>query len=223
MYFSRIVLRGETASTGRLTWLLGGDGYRLHQMLWRLFPHREARDFLYRQVLDQSWPTFYVISDSPPVDGDGLWRLQVKDYHPELEVGERLAFSLCANPVVSRRREMNGRKQVIRHDVIMDAKHRCRSQGEDVADHARLVQEVGASWLAARGENRGFRLEGVRVDGYRQHRFFKGRGVSPIRFSTVEFNGVLTVMDPDAFRETLLHGLGPAKGFGCGLMLVRRC
>ncbi len=38
----------------------------------------------------------------------------------------------------------------------------------------------------------------------------------------VRFNGLLRITDPDAFRETLIRGLGPAKAFGCGLMLVRR-
>jgi CRISPR system Cascade subunit CasE len=29
------------------------------------------------------------------------------------------------------------------------------------------------------------------------------------------------VTDPAAFAALLVQGLGPAKGFGCGLMLVR--
>ncbi|MEN6373449.1 MAG: type I-E CRISPR-associated protein Cas6/Cse3/CasE [Smithella sp.] len=39
---------------------------------------------------------------------------------------------------------------------------------------------------------------------------------------TVRFDGLLRITDPDAFRETLIRGIGPAKAFGCGLMLVKR-
>ncbi len=39
---------------------------------------------------------------------------------------------------------------------------------------------------------------------------------------TVRFDGLLRITDPDAFRETLIRGIGPAKAFGCGLMMVKR-
>jgi CRISPR system Cascade subunit CasE len=39
---------------------------------------------------------------------------------------------------------------------------------------------------------------------------------------TVRYDGLLRITDPDAFRETLIRGIGPAKAFGCGLMLVKR-
>jgi len=60
------------------------------------------------------------------------------------------------------------------------------------------------------------------VDGYQQHRFFKGKGGRQVSLSMVEFNGVLTVTDPQLFLEALHRGVSPANGFGCGLMLVRR-
>ncbi len=50
----------------------------------------------------------------------------------------------------------------------------------------------------------------------------KRNGGKQVSLSTLEFNGVLTVADPKLFLETLYEGIGPAKGFGCGLMLVRR-
>jgi CRISPR system Cascade subunit CasE len=48
----------------------------------------------------------------------------------------------------------------------------------------------------------------------------------------VTFEGVLKVVDPEKFKEQVykkynekgeyIAGLGPAKAFGCGLMLVRK-
>jgi CRISPR system Cascade subunit CasE len=42
-----------------------------------------------------------------------------------------------------------------------------------------------------------------------------------VRLSTLDFDGLLTVADPGRFGELLFSGLGPAKGFGCGLMLIK--
>ena len=39
---------------------------------------------------------------------------------------------------------------------------------------------------------------------------------------TLDFGGILTVVDPERFIEALYQGVGSAKAFGCGLMLVRR-
>jgi CRISPR system Cascade subunit CasE len=38
----------------------------------------------------------------------------------------------------------------------------------------------------------------------------------------VDVSGLLTVIHPVHFLATLCGGLGHAKGFGCGLMLIRR-
>ena len=41
-------------------------------------------------------------------------------------------------------------------------------------------------------------------------------------FSTLDFDGILTVNDPAAFLLALSRGFGAAKAYGCGLMLIRR-
>ena len=58
-------------------------------------------------------------------------------------------------------------------------------------------------------------------DSYRQHRVFKRGRNYPIRFSTLEYTGLLTVEDPDCFRQTLFHGIGKSRALGCGLLLVK--
>lgn len=47
----------------------------------------------------------------------------------------------------------------------------------------------------------------------------KGRDAG---FSSVDFEGEIEVVDTELFTKALFDGIGPAKGFGCGLMLVRR-
>ena len=90
---------------------------------------------------------------------------------------------------------------------------------------ATLIQDAGLEWLKSREKEYGFSLvqSGTRAEGYCQHRLFKGKNAKPVTFSTLEFDGILAVSEPDTFIEKcLFNGIGPAKGFGCGLMLARR-
>lgn len=41
-------------------------------------------------------------------------------------------------------------------------------------------------------------------------------------FSSVDFTGELQITDAEKFRHTLFNGLGRAKAFGCGLLMVKR-
>ena len=43
-----------------------------------------------------------------------------------------------------------------------------------------------------------------------------------LQFTTVDFSGQLAVTDPLAFVAALGSGIGRAKAFGCGLLLIRR-
>jgi CRISPR system Cascade subunit CasE len=216
MYMSRVSL--NHADANRLAKTAGRDGYRVHQALWRLFEDdaNATRDFLYRQESDSGLPVFLVVSRRLPSDRDGFWRIETKEYRPQLATGERLAFAVRVNPVVSRRDDA-GRQH--RHDVVMDLKRRRQEQS---LTQAEMVQQSVWQWFEGRAEKAGFsaKQRDFRADGYRQHELHKrGRG---IRFSTAECLGVLTVTDGQRLTETLLSGLGPAKGFGCGLLLVRR-
>jgi CRISPR system Cascade subunit CasE len=42
-------------------------------------------------------------------------------------------------------------------------------------------------------------------------------------FHSIDLSGELVVRDTERFLRLLLQGIGPAKAFGCGLMLIRRC
>jgi CRISPR system Cascade subunit CasE len=113
-----------------------------------------------------------------------------------------------------------------RHDVVMDAKQRLRWKElhpEERPALNTLAYEAGTTWLASRAETHGFNIAPATllVDGYRTHTVHRRRR-TPICLSTLDFTGVLTVVDPEKFLSTLYGGIGPAKGFGCGLLLVKR-
>lgn len=220
----RIRLRRDAATSPGF-WKAIRNPYEVHAMVWRIFSDgsRKERDFLYRLDLQDQSPLIYAVSEADPVDLEGIWDVEQKDYRPALKAGQRLGFSLRANPIRTKRDEKGCQK---RHDIVMDAKRLLESSG--CSPDARppepvLVQKEGFSWLASRAEKLGFSVEEgmVRADGYRQHRFRKWNGGMNVAVSTIDFTGVLTVTDPDRFEEALYTGVGPAKSFGCGLLLVR--
>ncbi|MEO0249163.1 MAG: type I-E CRISPR-associated protein Cas6/Cse3/CasE [candidate division WOR-3 bacterium] len=218
MYFSRISLREDARASFKF-WSVFRDPYQIHKSLWNLFgdhPDRE-RDFLYHVAEVKSQPLVYAVSARLPVGEHPIWRVETKPYEPQIAAGMRLGFLLRVNPVRTR----NGK----RHDVVMEAKHRLKAQGIAKSDfplEAAIVQDAVEEWLRAREDKAGFHTVVARADGYRQHQFFKAREQLLVRFSTVDLTGVIEVIDTEAFRKTLFRGFGPAKSFGCGLMLIRR-
>lgn len=211
MYFSRAVVNTSAGYSAVSRFMR--DGYALHKQVWRLFPETKNREFLYRRVDEASVPTIYVLSQQVPMASDGTWLLETKEYRPKLKVRSRFMFSLRANPVVSRKSEKGGRG--IRHDVVMDAKR--RNLGTDSRE---LEQTAGRAWLELRSESNGFTIDSLSVDGYRQHRFRKSSNIE-VQFSTLDFAGVLQITDCDDFMNVLGSGLGSAKGFGCGMIMIK--
>jgi CRISPR system Cascade subunit CasE len=217
MFFSRISIQEAAASSGRF-WSAFRSPYTLHQAIWSLFGDRtdRERDFLYHLKETSGPPVVYALSAREPSNTDELWRVQAIDFAPKLHEGMRLGFLLRANPVRTREGK--------RHDVIMEEKHRLKAVPRSGWPlEAEIVQEAGATWLAARSEKAGFRIHAVRADAYRQHDFSKQGDSRRVRFSTVDFTGLLEILDPTCFfREALSRGIGHAKGFGCGMILIRR-
>lgn len=225
MYMSQIELKADAARRPEF-WRTVSGGVEAHKLIWRLFadsPDRQ-RDFLYRRQDDGQGPRarFVTVSDREPLDRSGLWEIRgPKAYRPRLKTGQRLGFTLRANPVVSRRDDAG---KLHRHDVIMDAKKRLAAEGrprQEWPPLPELVQEAGFQWLIRRAGDGGFAVkpDEVRADGYHQVRFSKG--ARQVSLSSLDFNGFLTVIDPEALGRVLYQGLGPAKGYGFGLLLVR--
>lgn len=223
MHISRLTLRPDAARNPGY-WQRLGDAYSLHREVWRLFaddPDKD-RDFLYRIDLHRGRPTLYTLSPGEPRDPDELWKSETKPFRPLLRRGDRLGFVLRANPTVKREGK--------RHDVVMDAKKHLTengaSSGEPGPTQAELVAEHGARWLQRKTEHLGVGFEAIQADGYHVHRFEKpgrnGRRGRQVTVATCDFQGALEIEDPKRFVEAVTAGIGPAKGFGCGLALLRR-
>jgi len=224
VFLSRVRLRSGAASDPAF-WRTFGSTYAAHQALWRLFSDgaERRRHFLYRVDRKPEGYVFYTLASRPPVDHGGMWAIESKAFEPDLRDGDRLRFSLRANPVVARKER--GEKRGKRHDVVMDAKLGLgwKSLSRDARPPLQdLVRQAGGDWLEQRAPRHGFAIDRERllVDGYEVHRLREKRGDATI--STLDYQGVLTVVNADQFVASVAAGIGPAKGFGCGLMLIAR-
>ena len=225
-WFSRVTSR-PNITYRQLVDLGALDPYGQHQALWKLFEvtkeeRTERAEFLFRAEKKDKLPLFYVLSKRQPHDRTGLWDIESKAYHPDIQVGDRLTFKLRANPVVSRKGEAGNRGQ--RHDVVMNPKQQMNWKNlpkEQRPTLAYLAQKAGETWLRGREVRMGCKFDdnNLRADGYCTWRKHSAKN---IELSMLDFEGCLTVGDPNVFLEALYNGVGPAKGFGCGLLLVRR-
>lgn len=226
MYFSLITPELGREIAAAHEWMQGAYGE--HQWLWKFFPAPDGspRDFLFRRSDLSDAPRFYVLSKRQPQGFSPAWSVRSREFAPRLEIGDELQFDLRANPVVT----INSDGKSKRHDVVMQEKKRLLQErglarwddwrGENRPSLYALARETCGRWLIERGKRLGFSVDeqSLSVDAYQQHRGKK----DALRFSTVDFSGTLTVQDPVAFVGALCGGIGHAKAFGCGLMLVRR-
>ncbi|MDP0562633.1 MAG: type I-E CRISPR-associated protein Cas6/Cse3/CasE [Candidatus Endonucleobacter sp. (ex Gigantidas childressi)] len=195
-------------------------------------------------------PVYYVLSTDAPDQESPLFDVATKPFQPVLKAGEQLCFKLRANPTIARRQE--GKKHSSKHDVLMDAQihwmtnacierqltlagskkalrqnllcHKDFSTREGHHDLKRqldrAIDEGATQWLVKRGEANGFTIDSLQTTGY-QWRALPEKGRSA-GFSSLDYEGVLTVSDPQLLCDMLKKGIGPSKAFGCGLMMVKR-
>ncbi|WP_157269544.1 type I-E CRISPR-associated protein Cas6/Cse3/CasE [Azohydromonas aeria] len=229
-YFSVLMPEEGRERAAAQAWLDGA--YAEHQWLWKLFaaPEGVPRDFLYRRRDVRGWPRFHLLSQRAPGPAPDGWQLQTAVYDPDVRPGDRFRFELRANPTIMHKAEGDRRSK--RHDVVMDAKRqllaarglqRWRDWSDDDPDKPSLytlVQQHCGAWLRQRAGRNGFELDEdtLSIEAFEQHEHKRGA----LRFTSVDFSGELTVTDAEAFGAVLRNGLGHAKAFGCGLLLVRR-
>ncbi|GGQ34037.1 type I-E CRISPR-associated protein Cas6/Cse3/CasE [Streptomyces roseolilacinus] len=212
------------------------------RVLWRMennTPHRA--EIL---VLTESRPSWHHLVDEAGWPGaDGATPL-IADYTPLLEriaLGKEFGFRLTANPVQTIPRPTKPSEQ-------QNARLKAHAQQPDAADrrprgfrvaHRTAAQQL--NWLLTRTERHGFTIPeapldtpapGIEADGPLTAgpavsivnrdilRFTKHQGGPRVTLSTATFEGRLRVTDPDALRTALLTGIGPAKGYGQGLLTL---
>jgi len=199
-----------------IPWNLARNPYDLHRQLWRLFPgeEKEARrsadetrqGFLFRVESYQTGRPLRVLLQSrqAPHGLPELLVLGTREFHPQPASGQRLAFLLTANPV----------------KTITDAQREAKPDKTAEKCRVPLIHEdEQRDWLKRKLLGAG-EVEDVNVLAHPPMFFRKGRQGG--KLATVTFEGILRVCEPTVLVSRLQNGIGPAKAFGCGLMLVRR-
>lgn len=199
--------------------------YKEHKLLWEFFPDRtnKKRDFLYRREMVKNKPFYYLVSNTKPIAPHQGWIVETKAYSPQLKKYARLHFVLRVNPVVTRTLKAGKPK---RHDLVMDKIVQLRQSTGDwkyeVTRQDILQQEV-SNWFRKKENTGGFQTEPstMLISEYNMHKLSSEKG-KRIQFSSCNISGDLMVLEPDLFLNLLYQGLGKAKAFGCGLILIQK-
>ena len=223
MYISRLPLNTARRDAARLL----ASPYRMHaavenafppgttrdcdegRILWRIDPYGQ-RGGTWLYVVSPEQPDFSHIAEQcgwpPAAPGE------TKDYSPVLDAlvaGQVWRFRLKANPA----RKVATDKGRRDNPAVVG-----KIQG-----HVTVAQQL--EWLEARSVGNGFELASEPdgsssvVVSQRHAEEFRRNG-SKVTIDTAMFDGVLVVKDPTLLRHALCHGIGRAKGFGCGLMTI---
>lgn len=183
------------------------DTYDWHQRIWQAFVGRDgqARDFLIRVDRKEEAFRVLVLSRSIPTKPD--WcptncfgsKIIPDDYfnHP------RYRFSLLANPT---------------------KKVRSNGAGERTKNGRRIPitqRDELVAWLSRKADGGGFAINSETLRTIpRGREFFHKDGIARGTHTAVEFQGELTVSDPHRFRAAVAAGIGSAKAFGFGLLVI---
>lgn len=209
MYISRMQIDPRSVARTGL--------YGTHQNVWNLFadsPDRE-RDFIYRQ----DGNTILAVSSRKPLDTVAGWHIETKKYVPKVVAGNTFTFSLRVNPVV----KSSSSGKLKKHDVVQYARKKILAEGL-TPDRNQLAQTEGASWLVKKSAFCGFRVESssILVEKYLFNQSMRTAKGKVRTISVMDIVGSCVVTDPELFITTLYKGIGSARGFGCGLLLIRR-
>lgn len=201
-HLTQITLDFATAARLRLR-----DCYDWHQAVWKAFPNRngERRDFLTRLDRRRDGFRLLIVSPSEPTQPEWCppesWRS--KPIPETYFTRRRYAFQLCANPT----------KKVTK----LGADGQPTKNGKRVPLRAR---EEFLGWINRKGEEGGFAVDTESLRTFSRGReYFEKQGMRGLH-SAVEFQGVLKVTEPAKFHETFTRGIGSAKAFGFGLLII---
>ncbi len=188
---TQIMVNKTVAARKRLS-----DAYAWHKALWEAFPDRpdDNRDFLFR--IDDQHSEFRVLLLSLHVPTPQTWgQWKGKPVSEHFLNHSHYAFQLKVNPT----------------------KRRCKDRRRlGIYDETELKD-----WIARKAQQYGFSLikESLSVGAPMNETFLKNhhRG----KHVSVDFKGYLTVTNPDAFKSGFQKGIGSAKAFGFGLLMLQ--
>jgi CRISPR system Cascade subunit CasE len=204
LWLSQVVLEAAEASRKQLN-----DSYHWHKASWEAFPGRPDSDRNFLTRVDPSPEGFrlLLLSQVEPVRPDWCpepsW--QSKAVAETFLKHERYRFDLHANPT---------KKIRVGHDGEGTRKKNGKRVPVTSEDELR-------SWLSRKAEAGGFRvIESSETEISKPFRQpFRKNGVMG-HHAGVAFKGILKVAELSSFQETFCNGIGSAKAFGFGMLVL---
>lgn len=172
------------------------DPYKLHQWIWNVLPDdpNARRDFLFRSDVKGGILRILLLSERRPSQcGDAEWK--TTEISGTFLGHGAYQFRLRANPTFRR-----------------------------ASDHKRLAifDEVKIrEWFTRKFTDAGCELQELETTAPRKLQFRKGAEMHSGTVYSVDAFGTLIVSDETRFRVAFDAGIGPAKGFGFGLLLLQ--
>jgi len=168
------------------------------RVLWRV-DHSDHAEKLWISSPSKPDLTHIVEQAGWPTAADPWRSVQTDGLLDRLATGQEWIFRLTANPVVSVKQESGRGKRV---------------------PWLRVEEQV--AWLESRSSRLGFGLTHADVTRQDEISFHRGTDGTnrKVTLNRATIDGVLTVTDPALFRTALTHGVGKAKGYGCGLLTL---
>ncbi len=198
MFLSRVVISSRDAAMHKLS-----DPGAWHRQLWACFPGRPdaKRDFLFRVEHREGGLQVLLLSNiRPTIPTWGQW--QTKAVAETFLDHDFYIFQLLANPTIKR--------------VVRDEQGNRRKNGRRTGIYS--MEELKA-WIERKASDSGFKLVQLQFEPPVDHVFL--RGPKKVKYTGVEFKGILKVIDHRAFQDAFVHGIGPAKAFGFGMLVVK--
>ena len=214
MYLSRLILNPRNRRVQKEV----ADPYQMHRSLMRAFPddlEAGTERVLFRLDSSPRTGTLAVLVQSL-TQPDWSWVAEpgargylvptgepnpaVKSFDLHLAPGQVLAFRLRANPTV--KRTVDGKKKRM----------------------GLYREEEQIKWLERKAEQSGFRVLSARTSSQETVGgcIHDGDNTHKLRLFSVQFDGLLQVIDSDRLRESVQCGLGSGKGLGFGLLSLAR-
>ena len=184
------------------------------RVLWRLDPvHPRKPELL---VLTDSRPSWEHLVEQAGWPQAADARPETRDYRPLLDKvqrGREFRLRLRANPVSATRSPT--KPSVAQEKRLAES----RPRGVRVA-HRTAAHQLG--WFHDRLPRSGFEPLTTALIARDRLVFTKSDGAAHNRvvLATATCDATVRVTDPELARHHLLAGLGPAKGYGCGLITL---
>jgi CRISPR system Cascade subunit CasE len=162
---------------------------------------------------------------------------ETREYNPSFQVGEKYRFRIRINPTRKSKseRSKDGTVLLRKRCEGTDKHGRPKDQGKRLAftwDKHQGPDAAICEWFAAKSSRCGFSLGAFQLShlgwitawkpktGVRSHDSEGPRSERQMKFRSALIEGTLEVSEATAFAQTIASGIGPAKGFGFGLMSV---